>query len=336
MKYKCESCGGEYQFDPSTQQLKCVNCDNLLDFEKEQRSIEKRPFSSSSTITTNKQQYAQYECQSCGAKHIFPIDNPPKQCPACADNNLKRTTNIEYTPDGIIPFKIDKNKALNNFLSWIKRQKFTPNKLKNYAIASGLHGVYLPIYTFDFKCNTEYSGIGIMHHRDKNGHIHSTRDPFHSTRVDYYKDKIVSGCDFSSSTLQAISGPQKNVPFQIEYMYGYEASPVTNNLQTGAKAMKNDIAQSIATSIRFQSRYDYIENFSCNTEFLDMKYNYLYSPIYFGQYTYHGKPYDYYINGQTGKIKGKTPKSFWKIFFLTIGIVAMGGLIAFLIFNFFK
>ena len=48
-------------------------------------------------------------------------------------------------------------------------------------------------------------------------------------------------------------------------------------------------------------------------------------------YMYKDKSYVCYINGQTGKASGTAPKSFWKIFFTVLGVIAAVGAIAFLV-----
>ena len=64
---------------------------------------------------------------------------------------------------------------------------------------------------------------------------------------------------------------------------------------------------------------------------MDIKWNYSLLPIWICNFMYKKKKYNFFINGKTGNIKGKTPKSGWKIFFLVAGLLAGAGLIAFLI-----
>ena len=51
-------------------------------------------------------------------------------------------------------------------------------------------------------------------------------------------------------------------------------------------------------------------------------------PIWILTYDYHGKSYQVLINSYTGSIAGKRPYSFWKIFFLVVGIIAAIALFA--------
>jgi hypothetical protein len=49
-------------------------------------------------------------------------------------------------------------------------------------------------------------------------------------------------------------------------------------------------------------------------------------PVYISSYNYDGKQYSFYVNGQTGKIHGTRPYSFWKIFLAVVfGIIILGG-----------
>ena len=48
--------------------------------------------------------------------------------------------------------------------------------------------------------------------------------------------------------------------------------------------------------------------------FQRQKAEYALLPVWVYYYSYHGKKYTYYINGQSGKILGKTPVSKGKVF----------------------
>ena len=58
------------------------------------------------------------------------------------------------------------------------------------------------------------------------------------------------------------------------------------------------------------------------TAFLDITYKYLMLPVWFSNFKYKDKVYQFMVNGQTGKVAGKTPISVWKVL-LTIFIVLL-------------
>jgi hypothetical protein len=44
-------------------------------------------------------------------------------------------------------------------------------------------------------------------------------------------------------------------------------------------------------------------------------------PLWLLTYTYGAKIFHVLVNGSTGRMSGEYPKSFWKIFFLVVGII---------------
>ena len=332
---KCKNCGGELIFVVETQDLKCNHCSSLVEIESKNKTLEKKVFTPSSTISTSKTKYTQFSCATCGRKHITTSDTSLSRCPFCGDStNLTKNVNIEYLPDGIIPFKVDKKNAISRLLVWIKKRKFAPNNLKHLARNESITGIYTPAYFYDFDCYTKYSGIGIKSYRSRNGEIRTTRQFFNSSRTDRYQDYIESaGNSISSDKLRSIGGYSKEsiLVYSMEYLYGWLGESVTDLIQTNVPKMKKTIEIKVAQDIRMSLPYDNIENFSASTIFSDIKYAYVYLPIWKGRYKYKSKEYSYYINGENGKVCGKAPKSFWKILGTTLLILGIVGTIIYII-----
>ena len=83
-----------------------------------------------------------------------------------------------------------------------------------------------------------------------------------------------------------------------------------------------------------KDKFDTIESFNIGLSVKSSTFNYLYVPIWANHYTYNGKTYHCYINGQTGQATGKSPKSFWKILSTVLGIAAGIGVFALLAIKF--
>ena len=71
-------------------------------------------------------------------------------------------------------------------------------------------------------------------------------------------------------------------------------------------------------------KYDYDVKYSLNvsTKFSNEQYKYVLVPIYVGHYKYKNKLYNFFVNGENGKVAGKTPVSAGKVC-LTIFIVLL-------------
>lgn len=330
---KCANCSGELIYDVDTSQLKCTHCSSLTDFEKEKEKAEKKLLTKESTIEQSKTKYTQFACQTCGRKHISATDTPLLRCPSCGDNNLVKTVKIDYTPDGIIPFKINKNTALEHFYSWLKTRHFAPNSLKMLGKSRVIDGFYLPAYFYDFNCSTHFSGVGVNTYRSPNGQMHTTRHRFDKIRNDNYVNRAESASSSISSLKMRQLGnysEDRILIYRTEFLYGWFGGQVDSPILENSQNMKRMVEQEIAFDVRAKLSYTTIENFNCSTSFSDIFYNYIYLPVYKGFYRYKKRDYSYYINGENGKVVGKTPKSFWKIFFLVLGITAIAGAIAYL------
>ena len=53
-------------------------------------------------------------------------------------------------------------------------------------------------------------------------------------------------------------------------------------------------------------------------------------PVWLLTYTYGAKAFHVIVNGATGRMAGEYPKSFWKVFFLVLGIIILAFLFAML------
>jgi len=85
---------------------------------------------------------------------------------------------------------------------------------------------------------------------------------------------------------------------------------------------KSQKSMEIEQEIKNSLGYDYYENFTSDTSFYNVSWAYSLLPIWVCKFKYKKKFFNFMINGKTGNIKGKTPKSGWKIFSLVAGILA--------------
>ena len=81
-----------------------------------------------------------------------------------------------------------------------------------------------------------------------------------------------------------------------------------------------------------QYSYDVVSYLNVDTTHSSVTYKYVLLPVYILNYNYRGKNYSIYVNGNTGKVTGKTPVSALKVALtVLLGIIIIGG-IAYLIY----
>ena len=335
IKNRCTGCGAELKYDPISGELKCTHCESIVDIPDEVALNRKRDFTSTSVASTKENNSTQYQCQRCGNHHTVFDEQEITRCPSCGSVEMVKKIEVAYIPDGLVPFKLNKEKALESFVAWLKTRRFAPNNLKKLAKSKEINAIYLPAYNYDFETTTSYSGVGHNTHRDSDGKTHTTSESFSKTVNDSHINYLSpANPALKGSVLRDMGSFNLTdmVMYRTEYLYGWVGLATTEGVQTNAVKTKKELENEIESDIRrsLNRKYDSISNFRCDTSFRSIKFNYIYLPVWINHYKYKNKDYYCYVNGRTGKVTGKSPKSFWKIFFLILGIAALIGGIMYL------
>ncbi|MBQ8762364.1 MAG: hypothetical protein IJZ26_03555 [Clostridia bacterium] len=335
--YKCPNCGGEAVFDPNEQKMKCLYCESTFEIDSSRKVYEQDLQNLlHNAVVWNEADV--YQCKSCGAKEIVSKQEMAHQCPFCGTNNIIKTEELPgIQPHGVVPFKLDKEKAENIAKAWAKKKLYAPRKFKKSARSENLYGVYNPVFTFDSETKTDYNGrLGKNHYYTtyRNG------KPVTETRVEYFHIKGNHVATFDDIIVQASSSipaknlneiapfPTNNAPlYKSEFLHGYSASTYNKDGKAcwhdGQNIMKNKIEAQILSKYTYDVK-DYV---NMNIAFLKNQYKYVLVPVYVGHYKYKNKLFNFYINGDTGKISGKTPVSGWKVFFtVLLTLLVIGGI----------
>ena len=116
---KCPSCGAPIHFKPELGKFKCDYCDSeftaeqLKDMDKLKEEEVKEKSKKSSD---NYSDYVNYNCPDCGAEIITDENTAATFCVYCGNTSIiKNRLSGEFAPKYIIPFKIEKKKALIHF-----------------------------------------------------------------------------------------------------------------------------------------------------------------------------------------------------------------------------
>ena len=346
---KCESCGYSMVFDPDKQMLLCSHCGGAKQIVSEVLQP-KREYTSTSQLSKNENAATVLECDSCGAKTNIDEKRASGVCPYCGSSSLhKLEQTLDFVPDAIVPFHISKDKARESYKNWIKTRKFVPNKLKSSAKINKMEGYYFPCWNFDFNVDTTYSGIGVERHtrtvrrRGPNGTMitdhetYYTRHPFSGRREDAFIDEAtvasghINGVEMEKLGRFGINGNLKT--YNTAYLLGFLSSEFTIDLHNGLNMAKHSAEREVEQRAKREHHYDSYENFKMDNTYSNIKWQYIYLPVWICNFKYQKKDYRFLVNGFTGHVTGKVPRSGWKIFGLVVGILAAVGLVAFAVYK---
>lgn len=98
-------------------------------------------------------------CSNCGAELIFDPGTQMTNCNFCGSKfEIEKAVDDQIiVPDGILPFKINKEKYENEVLAWLSEGDYTPDDILNSTVFEQVNGVYLPMWFFKGRYNGNWS-----------------------------------------------------------------------------------------------------------------------------------------------------------------------------------
>lgn len=342
---KCKNCGANLKFKPGTQSLSCDYCQTLNEIVAEKVEVIENDFNSfidNAESKTEQQTISTVKCGGCGANTTLQPNVTSANCPYC-DTPLvikdASTCNI-IKPSYVLPFKIDRNKAKDGFISWVNGLWFAPSKLKLYAHNSTerLKGVYMPYWTYDSNTESNYTGMRGDHYyvsesyTDSNGNrqtrnVQKTRWSAASGHVSNTFDDVLV-CASKSLPEKLVNDLEPwDLPELVSYNDNFLAGFVTESYQTNLKdgfgKAKIRMDEKIRSSVNSDIGGDAQQITTLSTEYNDIKFKHILLPLWISAYKYNDKVYRFTVNARTGEVQGERPYSAIKIALFVISIIAV-------------
>lgn len=319
---KCPACGGTMDFDPATGGLHCPFCDHQEEIKQVEAALEQDFTAAEETGSFNwGAEKKTVTCKSCGAVSVYDALQISDECPYCGSNQVMEEKGADsLAPGGVVTFKITMQQAGERFVGWIKKKLFCPSKAKKSAKAEHFKGVYLPYWTFDANTSTMYSGsYGIDRtYTDSDGDTHTTTD-WYSTSGTYEAfvddQPVLASTQHDEAMLDEIQpyDTARNLAYKPEYVAGFVSERYSIGLKEGweraKKKIKKWLESKIENKIMREHNADHARVEKMSTIYSNVKYKYLLLPVWLSSFTYKGKVYQFFVNGETGKVAGKSPVS---------------------------
>lgn len=342
---KCKTCGADMYFDIATGKLRCPYCDNvegiganIFEFDHNVKDFDESKLRHETGTVT-------YQCPNCHAKtEMHGAFDTSAKCPFCGATNILKVDDMPgLAPDAILPFKITNEVASQNALKWLRKKLYAPGKLKKSFSPENLNSVYCPSFSFDSNTYSSYSGRLGKHYTVTVGSGENKRT---ETRTRYF-DVRGSYSHFFDDLLIEVSPKLNQKEFDkvgafdtknaVEYTAEYIAGHASERYDTGVNEAyvraKAKMDECIRSGILAKYDYDVVDYLNVNTTYNDSTFKYLLVPLWCSSFTYRQKLYNYFVNGRTGKVGGKTPLSVWKVA-ITVVIVSAVIIGGYFLFNY--
>lgn len=326
--FLCPNCGGTMKWNIRKQQFECASCRVPGEIKTIGDRVIEHDFEGYSRRDRGEESLEEQlcvTCSTCGAEVIFDRNETATTCSMCGSSHVAVEKQQEgVPPDGIIPFKVDKSQAQENFRKWIKRQWFAPDALKKSYQEGRLNGIYIPFWTYDAVAKARYRGQGgeSRVERRRDGKTY-TRTVWHSVSgwvEGSYDDIQVCATDKSVQMVIDNALPYNtstgSKPYSSAYLSGFGAERYAIKADEGFSEAKSRIEMDLSKRAErdiMNKGYDVASVDALDVTYENVRYKHVLLPAWFSAFSYKGNRYLYLINGETGKVSGQRPYSAVKI-----------------------
>lgn len=340
LENKCPSCTASIKFNPKVGKFKCDYCGSEYTLEEL-----KKYSNNASTDEKNKPKEAQpqdtydgyvsYHCESCGAEIVADEQTAATFCVYCGNTAiLKSKLSGSFMPNRIIPFKKEKEQAIEAFKGLSKGRPLMPRDFNNEKNIEKIKGVYIPFWLYDIYVEGDVNMTGTIV-------THWSRGDTHYTKTDTYK--VVRGGDmmfnsipvdgsshFDNDIMNTLEPFQFNelIPYNHAYLSGFYAEKYD---EEGDKIFGEASVRALnSTRSYFQNdpkRYTTTIVTSDTLKANEKNKEYVMLPVWMVNVKYKDKMHIFAMNAQTGRFIGNIPldaKRVW-LYSILIFIISMIG-----------
>ncbi len=342
----CPKCGGKAEWSPRQRSLVCPYCNFVLDSRSavsdEDGVIKEHDLHQTlRTVEEASQGVEQGQrkihCRHCNADSLSPKGTVADRCPFCGSPEIVAYDDIGSVikPESLLPKAIPETKAYEIVKQWAGSRFWAPGDLKAKNLVEKIKGIYLPYWTFDAQAQCPWKAdsgtyyyVTVRGSDGKSRRERRTRWTPASGQVNYrFDDVAVPATHFlPPDELQAIEPfPTKElVPYDTVYVSGWTVEHYAVPLLDGAKRGRQAMQAVLRSLAAGDVPGDTYRNLRIYPSYSAETFKHILVPVWVVSYDYRRKLYRTVVNGYTGKVAGKYPKSAWKIFFaVLLGLIVL-------------
>jgi len=344
--FPCTGCGAKLSFAPGTRNLKCEFCGTQNEIAADDARIEELDFEIYLKALEGRQETFEEEhvrCEKCGAEQNLGASLFAGQCAFCGAAIVsKGYANRRIKPKSLIPFKVDRRRAQDEFRRWVKGLWLAPGELKRYAQSdAGVTGTYIPFWTYDCRTSSDYRGErGDSYYTNESyttrnsagesvsetRRVQQTKWSPASGHVDcFHDDVLVLASQSLPSELRGATMEwnlkEGLVPYQPEFVSGFRAEAYQIGLKDAFPIAQKQIDARIYSLVRKDIGGDQQRVHDISTAYSETRFKHVLLPVWISAYRFRDKTYRFLVNGQTGEVAGESPLSWQRVTLLVIGVI---------------
>ncbi len=340
--YQCPNCNAALEYDNRLGKFKCFYCDSTFtdseikqifaDRDSKVNLEQAEPELTEEQMTAEEftGQSALYSCPNCGANVICDTLTSSTRCHFChTPVILSGRLSGEFKPDLIIPFSNTREQAEEQFKKFTSGKFLLPKGFSSEAQLQNISSLYVPYWLKSGQTDVRLTATGLTVRRWTTGNTTYTHTKVYAVerdaelafiRVPYDGSRRIN--DSLMESIEPFNFADAK-PFNMSYLSGCAAEKYDVTKEEAAPRLDERICKASEEEVRrMASVYSSLTNVSCNISYRNQQYIYALLPVWFLNYTYKGKDYEFAVNGQTGVMFGELPVSPIKKFLFGGGLFA--------------
>ncbi len=251
-------------------------------------------------------------CRGCGASMSYDASAQALRCPFCGSEKLDKQPDAkEIAPDGVVPFVVTRDKAIEGMRAWLGQGFWRPSDLATQAAVVGMRPVYIPYWVFDAQTHTFWTADSSRVPPGAQGNWH----PETGTNEGQYAGLLVGASG-------ALTGAETKAicPFDLSAAVPPEKVDLKNitfERFVVPRKYARPLARQGLESLEAQTCQQYVagkcRNMKVNVRITDLASRPILLPVWIMAYRYRDQVFRFLANGQTGKSTGQAPLSYRKI-----------------------
>ena len=354
-QYKCPCCNGAIEFDSQSQKMKCPYCDT--EFEPEtlasydealKEDGEETPMDWESSAGTEWQEGETeglhiYVCESCNGEIVADETTGATFCPFCGNPVVvMKQFSGDLRPDCVIPFKLDKQAAMEALKKHCKGKLLLPKLFQDENHIEKIRGIYVPFWLFDTdaEANIRYRATRVRHWSDSDYDYTETK--YYAVRrtgdIGFAHVPVDGSTKMEDALMESIEpfDFSEAVDFQTAYLSGFFADKYDVDSEQSVSRANERIRKSTEEAFAATVRgYTTVVPEHTNIRLNNARAKYALYPVWILNTQWEGKQYTFAMNGQTGKFVGNLPmdkRAYMKWLFGIAGVCgAVGTALSYLI-----
>ena len=353
-KFSCPACGAEARWDPAKKALVCPFCNTVspaqveLTSAGEEKIVEHDLAAALRGIPDDQRGWqakkTSVRCQSCQAISVFDAERVGQRCDFCGSSALVPYEEIKeaFRPESLLPMKISETQVRDAIRRWYGSRWFAPNKLKSAALTDTVKGLYIPYWTFDAQVHADWTAESGYHYyetetytdsegKSQTRQVQKTRWQPSSGALDhFFDDELVPASRGVQPELlrQVEPFPTDELkPYQPGFLSGWVVERYQIDLVAAAQTARQEMDAEMEKLCGEGVPGDTYRNLNVDSDYSGQTFKHVLVPLWLLTYNYGARNFQVVINGYTGAIAGKYPKSWVKILFAVLVAAAIAGII---------